>query len=152
MGSRRGLSAEPPLVLSLPSCSQKASFLLLTHRRYHFLENLARCGPPGGSFLGQRAKILTRLRRGFGTGPGWENRKDDEKTPLLMGLVYSSFSSAEFSGHTVTLDFSFSAQPLASQYLCTHWSWGSQDGLVPMFTWLTAQNSWKAGRTQVYLS
>ena len=63
------LKEEASLVQSLPSLgvpgSQKASSLFLTHRRYHFLEDLARCGPPGVSLLGQRAKILTRLRRGF---------------------------------------------------------------------------------------
>ena len=47
------LKEGPFLVLSLPSpCSQKASSFFLTHGRHHFLEDLARCGPPDGSFLG----------------------------------------------------------------------------------------------------
>lgn len=121
------LKEEAPLVQSLPSLgvpgSQKASSLFLTYRRYHFLEDLARCGPPGVSLLGQRAKILTRLRRGFGTGPVWENRKDDEpdSPSLLLGVVYSSFPSAEFSGSIVTLDISAGAWPLAPGHL-THLS------------------------------
>lgn len=87
----------------------------MTHRRHHFLEDLARCGPPGVSLLGRKAKILTRLRRGLGLGQ-LETRKDDEPDsppPLLPGGCLFQFSLSEFSGSIVMLDISAGVWPLA---------------------------------------
>ena len=89
-GSRRKL-------LPCPG-SQKASSFFLTHRRHHFLEDLARCGPLGVSLLGRRANILTRLRRGFGTGPAGKTGKMTNQTPPLSswGLFIPVFPQLSF--------------------------------------------------------
>ena len=77
--------------------------------------------PPADA--GAEGQYLDKIKKRFWDWASWENRKDDEpdSPPLLLGVVYSSFPSAEFSGSIVMLDISAGAWPLAPGHL-THLS------------------------------